>query len=195
MPTNVPSERPAALAVFAFQGGPRYREELPVASPVVTIGKGAQCDLVLPDDSVSAVHARLEFDAGRWRLTDLDSTNGTVVEGVRLAPGVPTPVHAGMTVRFGGVPMLFRDVKDADPEAARAEYVPPPAPTTLKVERRRAGFPVWALILILVVLAVIALFVFRRGLTAQPAVHHPAAVEQPADVRPAAVATQAGAAR
>ena len=194
MPTNVPSERPAALAVFAFQGGPRYREELPVASPVVTIGKGAQCDLVLADDSVSAVHARLEFDAGGWRLTDLESTNGTAVEGVRLAPGVPTPVHPGMTVRFGGVPMLFRDVKDADPETARAEYVPPPPPTTLKVERRR-GFPVWALILILVILAVIALFVFRRGLTAQPAARSAAAVEQTTGPQPSAGATQAGAAR
>jgi hypothetical protein len=180
MPSTVPSERPGALAVLAFQGGPRYREELPVASPVVTIGKGAQCDLVLSDDSVSATHARLEYDAGGWRLTDLDSTNGTSVEGVRLAPGVPTPIHPGMTLRFGAVPLLFRDVEHADPEAARAGYVPPPPPTTLRVERRRSGFPVWALILILVILAVIALFVFRRGVTAQPVAATSATAHAPA---------------
>jgi hypothetical protein len=175
MPSTVPSERPGTLAVLAFQGGPRYREELPVLSPVVTIGRGAQCDLVLADDSVSATHARLEFDAGGWRLTDLDSTNGTVVEGVRLAPGVPTPIHGGMTVRFGGVALLFRDVEHADPEAARAEYVPPPPATTLKEERRRARFPVWVVVLVLVVLAVLALFVLRRGVTAQGASGSPAA--------------------
>jgi hypothetical protein len=175
MSSTLPSERPQALAVLAFQGGPRYREEVPVLSPVVTIGRGAQNDLVLTDDSVSAAHARLEYDTGGWRLTDLESTNGTSVEGVRLAPHVPTPIHHGMTVRFGGVALLFRAAEDADPVAARAEYVPPPPPTTLKEERRRARFPVWVVVLILVVLAILALFVLRRGVTAQPAASAPAA--------------------
>ncbi|MDB4951290.1 MAG: hypothetical protein JWM27_3939 [Gemmatimonadetes bacterium] len=172
MSTLPQGDRPQALAILAFQGGPRYREELPVPSPVVTIGRGAQCDVVLADDSVSAVHARLEFDAGRWRLTDLESTNGTTVEGVKLAANVPTPVHYGVSMRFGGVTLLFREVDEADPEAARAAYVPAAPATTLREERSRARFPVWLVALVIVIVAVlVALFVFRGAMTAQP---HPA---------------------
>ena len=173
MSTSLQGDRPGALAVFTFQGGPQYRQELPVPSPVVTVGRGAQCDVVLSDDSVSAVHARLEYDAGRWRLTDLESTNGTTVEGVRLAPNVPTPVHYGMSMRFGGVAVLFREVEDANVDEARAAYVAPPAATTLKEERAGFRFPVWLLVVIVALLVVLGLFLFRRGATAQPAADAP----------------------
>ena len=73
----------------------------------------AGCDVVVDDDSVSAQHARLEYDMGGWRITDLQSTNGTAVEGVRLAPGVPTPLPYGVTVRLGGVQLQFREVEHA----------------------------------------------------------------------------------
>jgi hypothetical protein len=180
MSTQLQGPEPEALALFAFQGGPRYGQELPVTRPVVMVGRAAGSDLLLEDDSVSAQHARLEFDAGAWRLTDLESTNGTAVEGVRLAPHVPTPIHAGMHVRFGGVSMLFRSVRDADPEAARAEYVPPAAATTLRDEKK-AGFrlPLWLLAVIIAVLLLAGTIMFRssarpHGTAPQPAPTQPA---------------------
>ena len=88
-----------ALALFGVLAGPRRGEEISIATPVVTIGQGPQNDVVLDDDSVSRLHARLEFELGSWMLTDLESTNGTAVEGTRLAPGVPTPLaYAAVTV-------------------------------------------------------------------------------------------------
>ncbi|MFL5541762.1 MAG: FHA domain-containing protein, partial [Longimicrobiaceae bacterium] len=100
------------LATFGIAAGPRYGEQIPVPAPVVTVGRGAGCQVVIDDDSVSAQHARLEYDLGGWRITDLGSTNGTAVEGVKLAPDVPTPLPYGATVRFGGVKLHFRDVPD-----------------------------------------------------------------------------------
>ncbi len=151
-------DRPAgALALFVRQAGPRYGDHVAVPAPVVTIGNAPQCDVVLDDDSVSANHARLEFDSGSWRLTDLESTNGTAVEGVRLAPGVPTPLPYGASVRFGGFSAIFR-AAEADPEAARAEYVPPPPKKTLKEESAGFRFPLWLAALILLALVVAALF-------------------------------------
>jgi len=153
-------EGSGALATFSILAGPHTGEKVPVRSPVVRIGRGTGNDIVMNDDSVSANHASLEFDEGAWRITDLDSTNGTFVESVRLAPQVPTPLPYGASVRFGGVRLLFVSVDEADPEAARAEYVEPEAAPTIR-ERAAAGrrFPVWMVLLILVLL-VLAVVLF-----------------------------------
>lgn len=145
--------RPSALAVFGVLAGPRFGEELPIHSPVISIGQGPQNDLVLDDDSVSRSHARLEFKMGSWLLTDLDSTNGTAIEGVKLAAGVPTPLAYASTVRFGGVKLQFRKVEDADPEAARASFREPESATP--TSSRGFRLPLWLFLLILVVLAIV----------------------------------------
>ncbi|MBW3570438.1 MAG: FHA domain-containing protein [Gemmatimonadetes bacterium] len=168
MPTPVPCGRPGPLATLALMAGPRYGEELPVPSPVVTVGRGAGCDVVVDDDSVSAQHARLEYEMGGWRITDLESTNGTAVEGVRLAPGVPTPLPYGVTVRVGGVQLQFREAEQADVEAARAAYTAPEAPRTLREERSGARFPVW-LVLMLIILAVAIGIILYMNVIAPPA--------------------------
>jgi Inner membrane component of T3SS, cytoplasmic domain len=162
MSSLAPSGRPGPLASLALMAGPRYGEELPVPSPVVTLGRAAGCDVVIDDDSVSAQHARLEYDLGAWRITDLQSTNGTAVEGVRLAPDVPTPLPYGATVRLGGVQLQFREAEGADVETARAGYVPPEAPKTLREERRGARFPLWLVLLVLLLAVVIGIIVYSN---------------------------------
>jgi pSer/pThr/pTyr-binding forkhead associated (FHA) protein len=192
-PEGTPARR---LAVLAIQAGPRIGEEFPVGSPRVQIGSGSQNDVVISDDSVSTSHALLEYEHGGWRLIDLDSTNGTYVEGVRLAPQVPTPVHYGSSLRFGGLRLQFRGVAQADPEAARAEYVPPAREPTLA--ERRPGFrmPLWLLVALVLLVLAIAVGVYswmhpgsqpspvtQPGV--QPQVEQPApAPQQPVQVAP-----------
>lgn len=58
----------------------------------LVIGRNPVCDIVLPGPAVSRRHARLSFRDGVWVLQDLDSTNGTVVNGAlvgrcKLQPG------------------------------------------------------------------------------------------------------------
>lgn len=151
---NLPQAGP--LATLGVVAGPRYGEQLAVPAPVVTLGRAAACEVVIDDDSVSAQHARLEFDLGGWRITDLGSVNGTAVEGVKLAPQVPTSLPYGTTVRLGGVKLQFRQVAGADLDGARAAYAPPPPPTALKDERRGFRFPLWLAVLVLLLLAVVA---------------------------------------
>ncbi|HEX8393984.1 MAG TPA: FHA domain-containing protein [Longimicrobium sp.] len=159
MSSLVPSGRAGALASLARVAGPLQGEELAVPAPVVTLGRASACDVVIDDDSVSARHARLEFAGGGWSITDLGSVNGTAVGGARLAPEQPTPLPYGATVRLGGVQLQFREVEAANVEAARAEYVAPEAPRTLR-EQKRGGFPVWLAVVVLVILAVIAMIVY-----------------------------------
>lgn len=160
MSSVAPAGRP--LASLALMAGPRYGEELPIPSPAVVVGRAAACDVVVDDDSVSAQHARLEYDLGAWRITDLGSTNGTAVEGVRLAPEVATPLPYGASLRLGGVQLQFREQEGADVDAARAGYVPPEAARTLREERRGARFPLWLVFLVLLIAAVIGMIVYAN---------------------------------
>jgi hypothetical protein len=48
------------------------------------LGRNANCDVVLSDTSVSRRHARLVFRDGYWVIQDLESTNGTEVNGVMV---------------------------------------------------------------------------------------------------------------
>ena len=162
------------LATFGIAAGPRYGEQIPVPAPVVTVGRGAGCQVVIDDDSVSAQHARLEYDLGGWRITDLGSTNGTAVEGVKLAPDVPTPLPYGATVRFGGVKLHFRDVPDVDVDAARAGWVEPDKEATLREERRGFRFPLWLAVLIVLLLALVAYAVVQMTTRAPERVPVPA---------------------
>ncbi len=66
-----------------------------------TIGRSPDCDLALGNLTVSWHHAELRRVDGRWVLTDLRSTNGTLVNGWRVGQGVA--VRPGDCVTFGQV--------------------------------------------------------------------------------------------
>jgi FHA domain/Domain of unknown function (DUF1707) len=72
-----------------------------------TIGRDPDCDLVIPDISVSRRHAGLARGTGGWLLTDLGSTNGTTLNGWRVRDAVP--VRCGDRVSFGAVTFELRD--------------------------------------------------------------------------------------
>ena len=75
-----------------------------------TVGKAqAYVDVVLPDPSVSRVHARIyRGEEGCIEIRDLDSTNGTYINGTRLEPNEKRRVHRGDEVRFGNMEYEYR---------------------------------------------------------------------------------------
>jgi pSer/pThr/pTyr-binding forkhead associated (FHA) protein len=65
---------------------------IPLAKDVVVIGRGQDCDIVLEDGNLSRHHCQIRKWAGKFRIEDLQSKNGTYVNGrkvdvVDLAPG------------------------------------------------------------------------------------------------------------
>ena len=54
------------------------------AQDELVLGRHPSCDVVLDDPFVSRVHARLRFHDGVWTIRDLESSNGTKVNGVRV---------------------------------------------------------------------------------------------------------------
>ena len=67
------------------------------------LGRHLSCDIVLGDLSVSRRHARLRFRDGHWVLQDLESTNGTSVNGARVGR---CQLHPGDELRVGTVRLL-----------------------------------------------------------------------------------------
>ncbi len=63
------------------------------------VGRHQNCDVVLLGPTVSRRHAKLVFRDGHWVLQDLDSTNGTTVNGVRVGR---CEVRPGDLVELGG---------------------------------------------------------------------------------------------
>ena len=93
------------LATFLVRSGTLKGQRLMVRVPVVNVGRAEYNDLVIPDDSVSSTHAKLQRRDGIWVLTDSDSTNGTWVDGERLQG--ESVLGPGAVVRFGEISVMF----------------------------------------------------------------------------------------
>ena len=66
---------------------------------LLTIGRSNESGLVIRDDYTSTHHARLLLWADGWVIQDLDSTNGTFLDGTRVI--VPTQVPLNTPVKIG----------------------------------------------------------------------------------------------
>ena len=105
-----PKAPPSAMAKFLVRSGSLKGQRLYVKVPVVNIGRADYNDLVIPDDSVSSQHAKLTRREGVWVLTDVGSTNGTMVDGERVTADVP--LAPGAFVRFGDIQLVFEPTDD-----------------------------------------------------------------------------------
>ncbi len=77
----LPTHDQAYLLVFEGERSSVFK--LPHASDV-TIGRGEGVELRLTDTSVSRTHARISLSSGEARISDLDSQNGTFVNGEKI---------------------------------------------------------------------------------------------------------------
>ncbi len=91
----------------------------------ILLGTGPACQVRLTDSTVSRRHAAFEpAGGGAYRLADLGSTNGTIVDGTRI---VEVYVHGGETVRFGSSVVRL--------ETALPPLVPEPLPSAVRFGR------------------------------------------------------------
>ncbi|SEB53949.1 Forkhead associated (FHA) domain, binds pSer, pThr, pTyr [Paramicrobacterium humi] len=84
---------------IVITAGPKTGTEFALGTGPITIGRAADSTLVLRDDYTSTHHARLLLWNDDWMLQDLDSTNGTFLDGKRV--GSPTQVRLGAPVKVG----------------------------------------------------------------------------------------------
>ena len=118
--TPAPTPAPAAAPIV----GPRLVVTdggtvlpLPTNKAEIIIGREDPVSNIFPEvdltpfggemGGVSRQHARITHSGDQWRITDLNSTNYTRLDGSRLDPEIATPLHDGARVQFGRIVVTF----------------------------------------------------------------------------------------
>lgn len=104
--------RPLVVVVEEPEGGSPRRLAF-LRSPV-RIGRAEDADVILPHPFVSARHGIVEFDEEGVRYADAGSRNGTILDGVALAPHVPAPLGPGARLEIGPLRLTFARGEPAD---------------------------------------------------------------------------------
>ena len=98
-----PEPRPPALPrQLVVTEGSLQGTTITLGTSAITIGRAADCTLVIDDEFASGRHARISRTEGQWVLEDLGSTNGTYVRKEQVqgpvALSVKVPIRIGRTV-------------------------------------------------------------------------------------------------
>ena len=104
------------IEIHAPDGEERYALDI----DAVTIGRNDSNAIVIDEDSMSGDHAALNLRAGgNYELSDLDSTNGTRLNGEKISE--PVLLKDGDKIRFGNVEAVYMSEVSADTK----EELPP----------------------------------------------------------------------
>jgi pSer/pThr/pTyr-binding forkhead associated (FHA) protein len=90
------SEQKATKIVVT--AGEKIGTEIALSGRQLTIGRAGDSDLIVDDEYTSTHHAKLVFINGEWLVQDLDSTNGTLLDGKKVATTTVVPLNTQVRV-------------------------------------------------------------------------------------------------
>ena len=105
------------VTLKALEGMERGNVYLQMPLPI-SIGREEENSIQLNDDRVSRFHAKLQDHSGRVILTDLDSTNGTRVNGHPIQMRV---MQSGDVISIGRCVLLFNEIEGTEPRTEVVE--------------------------------------------------------------------------
>ena len=91
--------------------GPLQGREFVVDRDIFTLGSGKHNDLVIEDSTISKRHCEIAIDPEGYLIRDLESTNGTIVQGVKVSSAYLTP---GTEVQLGKTRLVFCPLPEAN---------------------------------------------------------------------------------
>ena len=107
-PLTRPKVRAAAgarlRASVVIVEGPGAGQEYPLEKAVSVLGREKGADILLPDTAVSRRHAALDAEGTAFRLRDLGSTNGTLLNGEKIREGA---IRHGDRFQVGNTTLQF----------------------------------------------------------------------------------------
>lgn len=131
----------ARITIQVLEGFERGRVYSELPTPV-TIGREEDNTIQLNDERVSRFHVKIQEDGGRIILTDLDSTNGTRINGHPVQVRV---LQHGDQMSIGRSLLLFGSEREIDQAIRRVEDANPPAapsaPEAADAHRRTVSAP------------------------------------------------------
>ena len=120
---------------LTLQTGDQRGTTVEVAGDEFVIGRGSGCDLVLDDPKASRAHAKVSLRGRRPRLQDLDSANGTFVNGHR----VRAPLGFSSAEPQGLVELTGDEVVQIGDTVMTVSLVDPGLVALIREERDRRG--------------------------------------------------------
>lgn len=114
-----------AIGAFLVVGGKKH---FPLRKSIVNIGRLIENDLVLDDRHISRRHAQVRAQQGRFKLIDLQSTVGTIVNGKRIKEHVLRP---GDVITLARIELIYGEDRGGPPDAT-----PPYLPSLQPIEDR-----------------------------------------------------------
>ena len=87
------------------------KELYPLTGLIKQIGRSMDCDIVIPDPQVSRLHARMEKAGEGWVIVDLESRNGTRVNGETVTEKI---LNAGDMIQIGGASLKYEVDDESD---------------------------------------------------------------------------------
>ena len=75
----------------------------------VTVGRSPNSDVMIPHESISRTHCRVEIENGVFHITDLGSSNGTFIDGQRIRPEKRTTFFPTSQITLGKLECEFSD--------------------------------------------------------------------------------------
>jgi pSer/pThr/pTyr-binding forkhead associated (FHA) protein len=122
----------AVLATLeVLNEGPSKGVRYQIRTALAHIGRGADSDVRLTDESVSETHAKIQRRGDGWYAVDMNSTNGTWVDGSRITG--ERKLEGAPDIRFGGVKLRFIPAGMSEEALNARASRPTPA------ERQRGG--------------------------------------------------------
>jgi pSer/pThr/pTyr-binding forkhead associated (FHA) protein len=123
----IPHPQPAETGgAFIIRNGPLTGQSFLLDRPVISIGRGIECDIVINDISISRFHAQVSRQANGNFVQDLASRNGTTVNGWPLL--APHLLQPGDTVCFGSIQLEYTPIQTARTTPIPMIITPQPSP-------------------------------------------------------------------
>ncbi len=98
---DAPAPRLSLRPISSIDTGESVRAVSLPADSLFVIGRSADANWPIPDQSVSRRHASIVRNGETWLLTDLNSRHGTSLNDRRIEPAVATPIQDGDVIEFG----------------------------------------------------------------------------------------------
>ena len=117
----------AKVIIFKLQiQEPERSREVTLKQGVSTLGREPGNDIQLNYPKVSRKHARIECTDTMCMIFDEESANGTLVDGQRIPPNVPIPLHDNSVVEIDPVRIVCKHTVDEVPDEPTAPEITEP---------------------------------------------------------------------
>jgi len=169
-PTPTADPRPVLATLELMNEGPLKGKRIEIRAPLTHVGRGQHNDVVLPDDTVSDSHAKIQKREGGWYLVDMGSSNGTYAGGQRIEG--EAMLNGQSSIRFGAIRATFTPSKGSREDTGGTRVI---AGMTKEQARKMSrevasqqespapagGIPGWIWILVVVLVAAGAFFILK----------------------------------